>query len=479
MKLKNSLKVKPKISIIGAGLVGSLWSVLLQQRGYEVSLFEKRSDIRKLSSSEDRSINLVITSRGLNGLSMANLLEEAIKLSVPILGRMVHSRTGETQFLAYGNADECNFSISRAELNKFLLNAAEKEGVKIYFEHQLEDINFENKKITFNKIPNNYSYDILFGTDGSGSLVRRSLCKQFPHDFQEHTDWLEADYKELFMPAGVAGKYQIEKNALHIWPRGSHMMMALANLDGSFTMTLYMPQNNTENNIPNFTMMTSKEKVEKFFTDDFLDARSLMGNYAQDFISRPQGKLGTVRCSKWTYDNSVVLMGDAAHAILPFFGQGMNCGFEDCINMLKILDESAEDWTQVIPQFEKIQKPNAQAIADMAIENWTEMRDKVGDAKFLLRKKVEGLLEKEFPTLFKSRYGMVTYTMIPYAIAQEIGRINDKILTIICDGIKSVDEISLPQIEGMLKDHLDFYIKSHDLTLKTDKLVAKMRSQNH
>jgi kynurenine 3-monooxygenase len=478
MQAKNSLKVKPKISIIGAGLVGSLWAVLLQQRGYEVSLFEKRKDIRKLSSAEDRSINLVITSRGLNGLALANLLDDAIKLSVPILGRMIHSRTGETQFQAYGNSDECNFSISRAELNKFLLDAADKEGVKIYFEHQLEDINFENKTITFNQVSNNYTYNLLFGTDGSGSLVRRNLCKHFPKEFEEHTDWLEADYKELFMPADAGGKYQIEKNALHIWPRGSHMMMALANLDGSFTMTLYMPQHNNENNIPNFAMMSNKDKVEKFFNEDFVDAQSLMGNYAEDFINRPQGKLGTVRCSKWTYDNSVILMGDAAHAILPFFGQGMNCGFEDCINMLKILDESAEDWTEAIPQFERIQKPNAKAIADMAIENWTEMRDKVGDAKFLLRKKVEALLEKEFPALFKSRYGMVTYTMIPYTIAHDIGKIHDKILTTICEGIKSIDEISLPQIEGILKDHLAYFIKSHNLILTTDALVAKMRLKN-
>lgn len=479
MNSKNYLKEKPKVSIVGAGLVGSLWAVLLKQRGHEVSLFEKRSDIRKLSSSEDRSINLVITSRGLNGLAMANLLDDAIKLSVPILGRMIHSRTNETQFQPYGNSEECNFSISRAELNKFLLNAAEKEGVKIYFEHQLDEIDFKNKKMSFNKHADNYSYDLLFGTDGSGSLVRRNLCKNFPLDFEEKIEWLEADYKELFMPAAAGEKYQIEKNALHIWPRGSHMMMGLANLDGSFTMTLYMPQNNNEKNISNFAQMTSKVEVEKLFTDDFLDAIPLMDNYAQDFITKPQGKLGTVRCSKWTYESSVVLMGDAAHAILPFFGQGMNSGFEDCINLLKILDESREDWSKAIIQFEKIQKPNAKAIADMAIENWTEMRDKVGDAKFLLRKKVEALLEKEFPALFKSRYGMVTYTMIPYTIAQEIGLIHDKILTNICDKIQTIDEVSLPQIEGMLKDHLSHYIKLHNLTFKTDPLVAKMRMQHH
>ena len=469
------MKQKQNISIIGAGLVGSLLSVLLQNRGHKVTLFEKRSDIRKLSSTEDRSINLVITSRGLNGLAAANLLDDAILLSVPIFGRMIHSRTGETQFQPYGNTDECNFSISRAELNKFLLNSAEKAGVKINFEYEIESIDFNKKQLVFKNEPNHFAYDLLFGTDGAGSLVRHNLCKQFPLDFQEQIDWLEADYKELFMPAGANGKYQIEKNALHVWPRGSHMMMALANLDGSFTMTLYMPKTSDSNNCFNFGMMKSRDSIEKMFEQDFKDAISLMPEYAQNFLTNPQGRLGTVRCSKWTYEDSVVLMGDAAHGILPFFGQGMNCGFEDCINLLKELDASAENWAIALPAFEKIQKPNARAIAEMAIENWSEMRDKVGDTKFLLRKKVEALLEKEFPDIFKSRYGMVTYTMIPYSLTQEVGHIHDKILTKICDSIQSIDEISLPEIELVLREQLAPFIASNKIMLSTDSLVAKMR----
>lgn len=464
MQIKN-------ISICGAGLVGSLWAVLLNKRGYNVTLFEKRRDIRNISSTEDRSINLVITSRGLNALSMAGLLEEAVNLSVPIFGRMIHSRDGATQFQSYGSLNECNFSISRAELNKFLLNAAERTGVKIHFEHEVETIDFESKKLHFKNIQEKFTYDLLFGTDGAGSLVRRSLCKQYPDQFEEFTDWLEADYKELFMPAGDDSQYKIEKNALHIWPRGSHMMMALANLDGSFTMTLYMPRSN-------FALLKTKENVEDLFKEDFKDTIALMPDFVHDFLSRPEGRLGTVRCSKWTYKDSVVLMGDAAHAILPFFGQGMNCGFEDCINFLKILDENEQNWACTIAQFEKIQKPNAVAIAEMAIENWTEMRDKVGDPKFLLRKKVEAFLEKEFPDIFKSRYGMVTYTMIPYAKAREIGFIHDRILNAICSSISNIDEISLPEVTALLKDKLEPYVRSNKLELSTDPLVAKMCNQS-
>lgn len=463
------MKTQPKMCIVGAGLVGSLWAVLLKKRGYDVELFEKRSDIRKLSSGEDRSINLVITSRGLNGLAKADLLDEAILLSVPIFGRMIHARNGDTQFQPYGNSDECNFSISRAELNKFLLNAAEKAGVTIHFDHELKTIDFKNKSLHFlnNDV---FSYDYLFGTDGAGSLVRRNLCTQFPNEFSEETQWLSADYKELYMPEGPQGEYAVEKNALHIWPRGSHMMMALANLDGSFTMTLYMPKED-------FSEMKSKDSVEEFFKKDFTDAIPLMPHFAADFTARPEGKLGTVQCSKWTYGESVVLMGDAAHAILPFFGQGMNCGFEDCVNFLTILDEHNEDWGESIPLFEEIQKPNAQAIAQMAIENWTEMRDKVGDAQFLLRKKVEALLEKEFPTLFKSRYGMVTYTRIPYALTQEIGKIHDTILNKLCGPIQTIEEVSLPAAHELLKTYLEKFIINHHLSFKTDPLVRQMRQR--
>ncbi len=462
---------KSKIGIVGAGLVGSLWAVILKRRGYDVTLFEKRSDIRKHSSDEARSINLIITSRGLNGLAEAQLLDEAISLCVPIHGRMIHSRSGELQYQPYGNSDECNFSISRSALNRFLISSAEKAGVKIQFDYLLEDINFESKTLHFFQKSQTFQYDYLFGTDGTGSLVRKNLCAKYPDKFLERTDWLDADYKELFLPANHLGQYQVEKNALHIWPRGSHMMMALANLDGSFTVTMYMPQNK-------FSELQSSHEIDQLFSQDFSDAIALMPDYASDFISNPQGKLGTVRCSKWTFEDSVILMGDAAHGIVPFFGQGMNSGFEDCLNFLKILNENQNDFSKTVTNFEFVQKPNAEAIADMALENWIEMRDKVGDPKFLLRKKIEALLEKEFPDIYKSRYAMVTYTLIPYYITQRVGLIQDKILNSLISEVSSVEEVSLEKAKHLLHLELVPFIKSHNLNFDTDTLVSKMKARN-
>jgi kynurenine 3-monooxygenase len=469
---------KSNITIIGSGLVGSLWGVLLQNRGHQVTIYEKRSDIRLLQEgSAEKSINLILTSRGLNGLNLAGLLNEAIAISVPVLGRMIHSRSGETQYQAYGNEDECNFSISRSGLNKFLLTAAEKSGAKIYFNHELSHIDFHKKEIKFNSDKISENYHLLFGCDGAGSIVRRQLSQQMPEVYKDHIDWLEADYKELFMPKSSDNNYPIKKNALHIWPRGGHMMMGLADLDGSFTMTMYMPKIPTANNTPNYSQITSSEDVKNLFESDFKDAIGLMPDYVNDFLIHPQGKLGTLNCTKWVFEDSIVLLGDAAHAMVPFFGQGTNCGFEDCINFLKILDDSNENWPHTITQFEKYQRPNALAISEMALENWTEMRDKVGDEKFLLRKKVEAILEGKFPNLYKSRYGMVTYTMIPYAITQKLGKLQNNLLDEVCLSLNSIDEIDLGLVEKLLVEKLSGFILEHKLSFQTDALVAKMKKE--
>lgn len=459
--------------IIGAGLVGSLLAVLLRKKGYAVSIYEKRPDIRKIRPDADRSINLVITSRGLNGLEQAGLLENALELSVPIVGRMIHPKSGENVFQPYGNENECNFSISRTRLNQFLLDAAEAAGAKFYFERGFHNVDFATRTVTFT-IPKGFekiSYDLIFGADGAGSRVRKLLCEKLPQYFAESTEWLEADYKELFLPAGPGGQYQLDKNSLHIWPRGSHMMMGLANLDGSFTMTLYMPREQLAD-------MRSRPTVKAFFESEFPDAVPLMPDYLDEFANHPQGKLGTVRTTRWVYQDSVALLGDAAHAIVPFFGQGMNSGFEDCTELMKLLDQDM-GWDEILTQFEKIQKPNADAIAEMALENWVEMRDKVGDAKFLLRKKVEALLEKKFPQYFKSRYGMVTYTLNRYSKAMSAGRIHDKILSQLCHDIEKPEDVSYERAEQLLKAELAPFNSDNKLTLTTDPLVARARYQSY
>lgn len=467
------------ITIIGAGLVGSLLAVLMRRRGFDVTVYEKRPDIRKENGEGDRSINLVMTSRGLNALSQAGLLDEALELSVPILGRMIHPKTGELVYQPYGNADECNFSISRSKLNHFLIDAAEKAGAKINFGYAVEIIDFENHEITFDSRSKPVHYDLLFATDGAGSRVRKILCRDYPDLFKEKTEWLEADYKELFIPAGPGGQYRIEKQALHIWPRGSHMMMALANLDGSFTVTLYMPRERI-GSAANFNEIQTDQDVKALFANEFPDAIDLMPNFVNEFENHPQGRLGTVRCSKWVYGESVALLGDASHAIVPFFGQGMNSGFEDCTELMKLIDVARSlpgelDWAGILSAFEKIQKPNAHAIAEMALENWTEMRDKVGDSKFLLRKKVEAKLEKAFPDSFKSRYGMVTYTLNPYSKTREAGFIQDKILDELCDSISTPDEISLDLASKRLGSELATFQKAEGIELSTHPLVAMAR----
>jgi kynurenine 3-monooxygenase len=450
-----SLKSTPKISIVGAGLVGSLWAILLRQRGFEVVIFEKRSDMRKEKDHGGRSINLVITSRGLNALTKAGLTDKALALSVPVYGRMIHTKNGELNYQPYGQEQERNLSISRSGLNRFLLDEAEKAGAQVYFEHTIEDLDFTAKSLSFFG-GKKHAYDLLFATDGAGSVVRKKMAAESPEKCQEKTEWIAADYKELFLPAPNT----LDHKALHIWPRGSHMLMALANLDGSFTVTLYLPKQGTIS----FESVKTREDIVQLFKNEFPDAVPAMPDYIKDFENNPQGNLGTVRCSSWIAHDSVALMGDAAHAIVPFFGQGMNSGFEDCTAFLKILDENGGDWQKAFIKYDQCQRPNANAIADMALENWREMSEKVGDANFLKRKKIESLLEKKFPQLFKSRYGMVTYTLIPYHLVQQAGTLQDQIMAELMTGLNAVEDLSFAKAETLLDKIYAPFLREHGIS---------------
>ena len=443
-----------KVTIVGAGLVGSLWALLMRQRGFEVDVFEKRNDMRLSKEEVGRSINLVVTSRGVHALEKAGLLEKALNLVVPVYGRMIHPKSGELAYQAYGKDNERNLSISRSSLNRFLIEEADKAGARFHFEHPLEDIDFDAKVMNFAN-GKKADYDLLFGADGAGSLVRKNLVKHFPQTFKEVTEWLPVSYKELFLPA----PNNLDKEALHIWARGSHMMMALANLDGSFTMTLYLPKVGPVS----FEKIKTRSDIEALFKNEFPDAVPLMPGYVDDFENNPTGGLGTVRSSKWVLGDSVALMGDAAHAIVPFFGQGMNSGFEDCTTFLKIIDQKNGNWSESMSEYEKVQRPNANAIADMAIENWYEMSEKVADPRFQLRKKVEATLEKSFPQLYKSRYGMVTYTLIPYSVVQQAGVLQNQILEDLMGEMKVVDELSLEKAESLLKKIYEPFLQKNGL----------------
>lgn len=471
------------ITIVGAGLVGSLWAILLRKKGFDVEVFERRADLRKSTASAGRSINLVITSRGLHGLETAGLRDEVTALAVSVYGRMIHTPAGEQIYQAYGQENECNLSISRDALNRFLIERAEHLGVRFHFEHDLRDLDLANKRMTFavaaaasaarpddgvaamtsGAQPDNraaphelreWPYDILFAADGAGSRVRKCLATS--ESFSESTEWLEADYKELTLPLGLDGKPQLETRALHIWPRGDHMMMALANRDGSFTVTMYLPK-------ARFAEFGTASAVETLFKTEFADAIPLMRNYVSEFLTHPQGTLGTVRSSRWVFNDSVALMGDAAHAIVPFFGQGMNCGFEDCTTLFKLLGDK-QDWPRVLSEYERTQKPNADAIADMALENWVEMRDKVGDRAFLLRKKVDGALEAKHPQLYKSRYGLITYTLVPYAVAQKAGVVQNRLLDELIGNAESLDEISWSKADELLRTIWKPFAEANGLT---------------
>lgn len=420
-----------KIKIVGGGLVGSLLSIMLKKKGYSVEVFEKREDLRKLEGPQGRSINLVITSRGRVALDQVGLLELAQKQSVPIYGRQIHLNSG-SQYLPYGMSDECNWSISRLRLNQFLIDHAIHLGVPFHFMSDLKDIPRDG---------------IVFGCDGAGSMIRKNLITQYPQIFSDKVRWLEVDYKELSLPSYESRG--LNKNALHIWPKQTHMLMALANLDGSFTGTVYLPKTGNFG----FENLKTESEIKNFFENEFYGSMPYLPNLVDEFKQNPQGSLGTVVCSRWTLwrdDVKVCLLGDAAHAVVPFFGQGMNSGFEDCTELMKFLDQRRGDWQSAFFDFDHLHRDNGYAIGELAEDNWTEMSVRVADPKFLLRKKVESLIEERFPQQYKSRYGLVTFTQTPYRKAQQIGEIQERFFQELCKRIDSPEQVNWEEVRAWL-----------------------------
>lgn len=459
-----------KVTVVGCGLVGSLWAYLLKKQGYEVEVFEKRSDPRKQSEQTGRSINLVITSRGLNALKTAGLLSEILPITVPVYGRRIHPKTGDSFFQPYGrDQTECNYSVSRWQLNRALIEQCSRIGVKINFESSFENIDIETKmlQIITPTGVKNHSYDLLFATEGAGSGVRKILTANYPEEFSESTDWLTSGYKELYMPNPPPGQHRLEENSLHIWPRGTHMLMGLANLDNSFTMTLYLPHSGAPFSLEN---LNSEAQIGEFFKNEFATAVPLMPDFLKNYQQNPAGVLGTVKMNKWIYKDSIALMGDAAHAIVPFFGQGMNLGFEDCTCLLQLLTDHRGNWGSALAAYDRQQRPNANAIAEMALENFIEMRDKVADPKFQFNKKIEALIEREFPELYRSRYGMITYTLIPYAIAQEAGVRQNQLLGTLAQELTAPEQLDLAKVKKLLMTDFYPWLKAKGYTTESFRL---------
>lgn len=422
------------ISIIGAGLVGSLWAIYLRKMGHNVAVYERRPDLRNTDISAGKSINLALSNRGWRPLKEVGLQAELEKMIIPMKGRMMHDNTGKLTFQPYGKEGQVINSISRGGLNALLMNKAEQLGAAFYFEHKCVHVNLEKTTATFefNKGRNTISPDFIFGTDGAFSVVRTSMQKTDRFNYSQ--TYIPHGYKELVIPATSSGQFAIDNNALHIWPRGEYMLIALPNLDASFTVTLFLPFEGGEYS---FASLSNHQKVKSFFETVFPDVVQYMPTLVENFNAHPAASLVTVKCNPWV-TNKTMLLGDAAHAVVPFYGQGMNCGFEDCYELNKMLGQHPENWEKAFADFNRKRPINANAIADLAVENFVEMRDKVADEKFLIRKKIEAKLHELFPDKWIPQYSMVTFNEdISYADAKKIGDLQNKVM----DGVMANEQI--------------------------------------
>jgi kynurenine 3-monooxygenase len=453
MMQKTPLKSIDSVAIAGGGLVGSLLSIYLAQRGIESDIYEYRPDIRSEQAGSGRSINLAISVRGLYALREVGLEEQILKLAIPMRGRMIHSITGDTTFQSYGSSDsECIYSISRSGLNRVLLTAAEETGrVRFHFQKKVLGLGPESRTISIldkiTQAETTIKHSAIIAADGSSSVIRNEITRIPGYCTQET---LEYGYKEITIPPGPGQSFLLDGKSLHIWPRGNYMLIALPNLDGSFTCTLFMP---FAGGPQSFESLETFPEVEEFFTSQFMDIRPLIPDLEKSFFSNPTGKMVTIKCQPWNIEDQVLLIGDAAHAIVPFFGQGMNCGFEDCTILNKLLAKE-KDWKKVFAEFSKTRKQDSDKIADMAVENFVEMRDKVADPRFLMAKNVEKILQKEFPGQYVSRYFLVSFSRFPYSQAYRVGLIQNEILEELCANIVKPEDVSLARAKSLIQDKL-------------------------
>ncbi|WNJ18639.1 NAD(P)/FAD-dependent oxidoreductase [Pontibacter sp. G13] len=440
---------KTTFNLVGAGLAGSLMTVYLAQKGHEVHVFERRPDMRKNTLDGGRSINLALSARGIKALEETGLLEDIMEISIPMYGRIMHGKEGTITHQSYSNdGKSCIYSVSRAELNMRLMTLAEShENVHFQFDVAADDVNLKTGEITLKNLQDGSTFQApgerTIAADGAFSAVRYAMQKMPRFDFSQ--DYLAHGYKELTIPAGPNGEFQLDKNALHIWPRGHFMMIALPNMDGSFTCTLFFPFEGPQS----FDALNTREEVQAFFEAEFPDAIPLMPTLLDDYFENPTSSLVTIRCYPWILADKIALLGDASHAIVPFFGQGMNAAFEDCTVMAACVDQGNDDWKAIFEDYQKQRKVHADAIANMALENFIEMRDKTADEDFLFRKKVEHVIGRNIDA-YKSRYELVSFSTIPYADAYRQGERNMEILAELMENLDHPDDVDIERAKHMI-----------------------------
>jgi len=438
--------VTESILICGAGLVGSLEAIFLARRGFDVSLHERLPDMRRERIAAGRSINLAISARGLHALAQVGLEAEALAHAIPMRGRTMHARDGGLSFQAYGKDDSQHInSISRAWLNQLLMTAAEATGrVHISFLRPFAPEDAEGR--------------VLIGADGGGSAVRQHLQREIGERFALSQEFLGHGYKELSLPDDQ-GSWRLAKHSLHIWPRGSYMLIALPNEDGSFTCTLFLPHAGA----PSFESLRTPADVTAFFEEEFPDALRLIPDLTEQFFANPTGQLGTIKAWPWASGESV-LMGDAAHAVVPFYGQGMNCGFEDCVVLDRLLEgrPAGGPFAPVFEAFARARKPQSDSIADMAVENFVEMRDLTADPRFLLEKAIEKRLLLAFPDEFYSRYTLVSFSLAPYRFARQLGEIASGIVRDLCVGVTTADDVDLGRARQLIAQRLTPFLAENE-----------------
>lgn len=424
--------MQKKAIIVGAGLAGSLWAIYLAKAGYKVKVYERRPDIREAEISAGKSINLALSTRGWKALEGAGIKQEIEKIAIPMPGRMMHDLEGNLTFQPYGKEGEAIYSVSRGHLNAIMMDLAEKNGeVEIFYNHKCVGVNLEEgivkvKKYETGEIIEDKA-DVVFGADGAFSAVRYTSFQK-TNRFDYTQDFIDDGYKELLLPANEDGSYKLDKNALHIWPRGRFMLIALPNEDGSFTCTLFMPFEG-ENS---FETLKTDEDVIAFFKATFPDFYELIPNLVENWHKHPLSSLAIIRCYPWT-KGKTALLGDACHATVPFYGQGMNASFEDCTVLHELMLKHNENWEQVFKEYQETRKKDGDAIQDLSLHNYYVMRDYVADPMFLLQKKIEAKLMKNHPDKWMPLYSQVTFSHIPYSTAWQTGQKQDAIMKKVMD----------------------------------------------